>query len=259
MSRAPLSAAVLVSAGRHPVSGMARACRGDAVALAMGRRLAGDRLRVIYAGDASEPALKDYLALGAGRVEVVRARAGGDVLTPLAGVLHDVDLVLTGARAEDGAGSGLLPYALGQSLGRPVVGNVLEAHIEENEIVLRQFLPKGRRRGIAAPLPAVLAVHPLAPVELRYAHARLRAGKIEERPADGDIASTSARPAWAIEPTRRQPVRLKAEDKTKSAHARLHSAIASEAKAGVVAIEGTCVDKAQVMLSFLREHRLVDF
>ncbi|MGE0022656.1 MAG: hypothetical protein AB7S70_03380 [Hyphomicrobium sp.] len=259
MSRAPISAAVLVSAGRHPVSGMARACRGDAVAMGMGRRLAGDRLRVIYAGDVSEPALKDYLALGAGRVEVVRARAGGDVLAPLARVLHNVDIVLTGARAEDGAGSGLLPYALGQSLGRPVVGNVLEAHIEANEIILRQFLPKGRRRGIAAPLPAVLAVHPLAPVELRYAYARLSTGKIEERPADGDMAATPAHVSWCVETARRQPVRLKAEDKTKSAHARLLSAIATEARAGVVAIEGTCVDKAQVMLSFLREHRLVDF
>lgn len=263
MSRASISAAVLVSAGRHPVSGMARACRGDAVALALGRRLAGERLRVIYAGDAAEPALRDYLALGAGRVEAVAVGADRCVLAPLVNALQDVDLVLTGARAEQGAGSGLLPYALAHALGRPIVTGVLDAHIDNREIVIRQFLPKGRRRGIAAPLPAVLAVHPLAPVELRYAHARLRSGEIEAMPADGaaDIPEASVAEAcvWSVEPTRRQPVRFKAEDKTKSAHARLTSAIVSEAKGGVVAIEGSCVDKAQVMLSFLREHRLVDF
>jgi electron transfer flavoprotein beta subunit len=53
-------------------------------------------------------------------------------------------------------------------------------------------------------------------------------------------------------------VRLKALDK-KSGHARLLSAIVSETKGGVVAFEGTTVDKAQVMLNYLREHRLVDF
>jgi electron transfer flavoprotein beta subunit len=33
----------------------------------------------------------------------------------------------------------------------------------------------------------------------------------------------------------------------------------SEAKSGVVAFEGTSVDKAQVVLNYLREHRLIDF
>lgn len=252
------SAAVLVSAGRHPVSGLARACRGDAVALALGRQLAGDRLRVIHAGDAEEPALRDYLALGAGRIEVLGTRDGSDILTPLARALHDADLILTGSRAEQGAGSGLLPYALAHALGRPVVANVLEADIADGEAKIRQFLPKGRRRRIAAPLPAVLAVHPLAPADPRYAYARLRAGRIEEKLAD-NASDAALSPQWTVETKRRQPVRLKAEDKAKSAHARLISAIATEAKGGVVAIEGSSVDKAQVLLSFLREHRLVDF
>lgn len=258
MSARPVSVAVLVSAGRHPVSGKPRPCRGDAVALVLGRALAGDRLRVIHAGDPEDPALQDYLALGAGCIEVVAARPGADAVAALAGLIADVDLILTGGQAEQGAGSGLLPYALAHVLGRPIVANVLEAQVEDGEVRVRQFLPKGRRRGILAPLPVVLAVHPLAPVGLSYAYARRMSGRIQNRLTDGLTAEAPA-PTWKVETVRRQPVRLRAEDKTKSAHSRLLSAIASEAKGGVVAIEGSSVDKAQVMLTFLRENRLIDF
>ena len=51
-------AAVLVSAGRHPFTGTPRACRGDAVAIALGQRIVGDALRIIHAGAIDEPALK---------------------------------------------------------------------------------------------------------------------------------------------------------------------------------------------------------
>jgi electron transfer flavoprotein beta subunit len=53
-------------------------------------------------------------------------------------------------------------------------------------------------------------------------------------------------------------VRLRAQDK-KAGYARMLSAILTEAKGGVVAFEGTSVDKAQVILNYLREHRLIDF
>jgi len=55
-------AAVLVSAGRHPFTGTPRACRGDAVAIALGQRIVGHGLRIIHAGAIDEPALNDYLA-----------------------------------------------------------------------------------------------------------------------------------------------------------------------------------------------------
>jgi electron transfer flavoprotein beta subunit len=53
-------------------------------------------------------------------------------------------------------------------------------------------------------------------------------------------------------------MRLKAEEK-RSAHQRMRAAVVSEAKGGVVAFEGTSVDKAQVVLNYLRNHRLIDF
>lgn len=258
MSSLSFSAAVLLSAGRHPISGAPRPCRGDAVALELGCRLAGNRLRAMHAGVPEEPALRDYLALGAPSVEVLKVRPGHDVLAALSRRLQDVDLIITGSRTEQGAGSGLLPYVLARALGRPIVANVLEAQVETGEVQIRQFLPKGKRRKIVAPLPIILVVHPLAPAEIRYAYTRRLAGRIIETEPKDCPPETGASALWAVESTRRRPVCLKAEDK-KSAHARMLSATVSEAKGGVVAIEGSSVDKAQVMLSFLREHRLVDF
>jgi electron transfer flavoprotein beta subunit len=147
---------------------------------------------------------------------------------------------------------------LARALGRPIVANVVEARVETGEVQIRQFLPKGKRRKIVAPLPIILVVHPLAPAEIRYAYMRRLAGRIIETEPKDCPPETGASTLWAVESTTRRPVCLKAEDK-KSAHARMLSATVSEAKGGVVAIEGSSVDKAQVMLSFLREHRLVDF
>jgi electron transfer flavoprotein beta subunit len=178
----------------------------------------------------------------------------------LSGLLEDVDLVLTGSRAESGAGSGLFPYALAKALGRPVAANVLDVEIEAAEARSRQFLPKGRRRGVAVSLPAILAVHPLTQVGLGYAYARRLSGRIVAvSPAiDGKLGAGARGEPWTVEHTSRRPVRLKAEEK-RSARERMRAAVVSEAKGGVVAFEGTSVDKAQVVLNYLRNHRLIDF
>lgn len=253
--------AALVSACRHPVSGAPRACRGDAVAMALGRRMAGDSLRVVHAGAEQEPSLEDYLALGAGTIEALPLDSSDDAVAALASYLKNIDLILTGSNAESCAGSGLLPYALARALARPVVANVLEARVQrtagEWDVEIRQFLPKGQRRRIACALPLVIAVHPLAPVELKYAYARRVSGRIERCPGPAMDARVT-QPEWAIEAASRRPVRLKARE-TKSAHARMQAAVVAEAKGGIVAFEGSTVDKAQVVLNYLREHRLVDF
>ena len=260
MTGGKFKAAVLVSAGRHPFTGAPRACHGDAVAMALGRRLVGGALRIIHAGAIDEPALKDYLALGAGTIEVAATPKDHDPVGLLSLLLKDVDFVLAGSRAESGAGSGLFPYALAKALGRPVVANVLDVEIEGAEARVRQFLPKGRRRGVAVSLPAILAVHPLTQVRLGYAYARRLSGRIVAVPPaiDGQLGAGARESPWTVEQTSRWPVRLKAEEK-RSAHERMRAAVVSEAKGGVVAFEGTSVDKAQVVLNYLRNHRLIDF
>jgi electron transfer flavoprotein beta subunit len=257
MSTRQLSVAVLISAGRHPVSGIARYCRGDAIAMALGQRLAGDQLRVVHAGRADDPSLEDYLALGATRIDVLSMTEGHDPVQQLATHVATCDVILTGAKAERDMGSGLLPYALAHALHRPIAANVLDVVVDQNELKVRQFLPQGKRRGLAAQFPVILAVHPLAAAELNYAYARRIAGKIVAVPST--LASQSAAPSpWRIAPDARRPVRLRAQE-TKAGHARLQSAIASEAKGGVVAFDGSPVDKAQIVFNYLKEHRLIDF
>jgi electron transfer flavoprotein beta subunit len=257
MSAKPPSVAVLVSAGRHPVSGTPRSCRGDAVAMALGRKLAGDAARIVHAGEPNGLALKDYLAYGAGHIEVLNVSQRDDALLAIAQHVKSADLILTGTRVEQGEGSGLLPYLLANALNRPVIADVLDVQIEKGEVRVRQFLPKGKRRLIAAPLPLVLAVHPLAPAELTYAHARQIAGRIETITTMLSAAGAKTT-AWTIEPAARRANPLKAPE-NRDGHARMVSYVESQAKGGAVAFEGSPVDKAQILLSYLRENRLVDF
>jgi electron transfer flavoprotein beta subunit len=258
MSTGPLSVAVLISAGRNPVSGVPRACRGDVAAMAVGRSLAGDGLRVVHAGRADDPALADYLALGASTIEALAAPEGTVDVPQLASHLAACDIILTGLRAESEMGSGLLPYALGNALDRPIIANVLDVTFEANEVKVSQFLPKGKRRGIAAQVPVILAIHPLAGTEFNYAYARRAAGRIVAQQAVAVSEPVSPSSPWTVSPGLRRPVRLKAEA-PKAGHARLLSAIAPEAKGGVVAFDGSPVDKAQIVFNYLREHHLIDF
>lgn len=254
---APVNAAVLVSAGRNPVSGRPRACPGDAAALALGLLIAGDALRVLHAGDAGDASLADYLALGAPRIDVVPLAEGAGLAACLAEQVEKADLVLTGSRAETGAGSGLLPYVIANKLDRPLVAGAIDAMAIGSELIVRQFLPKGRRRRIRAPLPAVLTVHPLAGSAIRYAHARRVMGEIREL-APARETRQGANTSWEIEDRPRPSVRLAARD-PRNAHARLMSAIGTDARGGLVAAEGSSVDKAQVVLNYLRDHGLIDF
>ncbi len=258
--KAPLSATVLVSAGRHPLSGIARACRGDAIALAAGQALAGSTLRVIHAGDVSEPALRDYLAYGATCIDVIPVCDASGVLPALKSALADCDLILTGTRSETAAASGQLPYALAEALDRPIVPNVLEISQTGGALELRQFLPKGKRRKVSVGLPAILTIHPLADVALKYAYTRRLCGRIEKLPgADQDTVSAPIDVlTWTVTQTGRPLQRLKAEER-KPAHARLQSALGGETKRGVVVSEGSDSEKARALLAYLRDNKLVDF
>jgi electron transfer flavoprotein beta subunit len=256
MTRTSPSVAVLVSAGFNPVSSVSRACRGDVIAMALGHQLAGDTVRVIHAGDPDDDGLRDYLAFGAASIEVLPVFSGLDPLTALIETsLNDVKVILTGSRAERSEGSGLFPYLLAKALDRPIIAGVLDAHVVADGVVLQQFLPKGQRRRIAAPFPVVLAIHPRAPVNASYAYARRVTGKIDRMPA---VKFVPTSPVWTVEATPRLPVRLMASD-TRSGHERMLNHIETPARGGAVVFDGSPVDKAQILLNYLREHRLVDF
>ncbi|BDB29843.1 electron transfer flavoprotein subunit beta/FixA family protein (plasmid) [Cupriavidus sp. P-10] len=251
--------AVLVSVGRHPVSGAPRYSRNDAAALELGRSLAekhGAQLAVVHAGDAAEPALADYLALGAGEVEVLGCDPTECSAHVLAAHVKNCDLVLTGTRAEGAYDTGMLPYRLAAAMGRPLVGAAVDVDIDGGRVAVRQFLPKGLRRRVDAALPAVVAVHPLANANPRYAYARLRGGAIRTAPAVRSTYHDAA--AWVLGAVERKPVRLAAAEK-RSGHARMLSATTTESRGGSVVNGGTSVEKAQVILAYLREHQLIDY
>jgi electron transfer flavoprotein beta subunit len=251
--------AVLVSVGRHRVSGMPCYSRNDALALEIGRTLAQAHdaaLDVLHAGDASSAALEDYLALGAGRIDVLECKDGDDATVALARRLGGTALVLTGTRAEGAYDSGTLPYRLAAELGYALIDSALDIAIENGRAAVTQFMPKGLRRRVEASLPAVVAVHPQAALKPRYAYARVPQGSIARssvpmrRHADID--------EWRVAPVERRPVKLVATER-RSGHARMMMATTTESRGGNVVIDGTSVEKAQVILDYLREHRLIDY
>ena len=251
--------AVLVSCARHPLSGTPCANRNDAIALELARSLAGSPLRVLHAGDPEAGALAEYLAFGARLIEVLPAPAGAELLPLLIQALQEQELVLTGSRALYGTGSGMLPYMLAQGLHRPMVGDVLEVALEPGRARVQQFLPKGRRRSIEVSLPAVLAIHPLAPYRPRYAYARRLSGQI----TGGGVSAVAAvadadAAAWVDESQTRMAVRLQAPD-NRPGHARMLAAIGSPARGGTIMAEGSSLQKAETLLAYLRQHELIDF
>ncbi len=255
--------AVLVSVGRHPVSGAARYSRNDAAALTLALDLAKQHratLDVLHAGDPSNAALKEYLALGASKVEVLDVldmESGVDIASMLSARLQGYDLVLTGTRAEGTEDSGMLPYQLADALNVPLLGSAVDIGVDDGHVTVRQFLPKGLRRRVRASLPALVAVHPMANVTPRYAFAKLQAGTIDTTKVTTP-AYFARSAAWSITPATAKPVRLAAAEK-RSGHARMLSATTTESRGGSVVNEGTSVEKAQVILAYLREHQLVDY
>lgn len=210
---------------------------------------------VIHAGDPAEPALRDYLALGAACVDAIEVPCGRDVLGALVDCVRGYSVVLCGTRAEGGEGSGLLPYLLAQALHVPLLPAVLTAQLHADSVVTQQFLPKGRRREVASSLPAVLAVHPLAPFDARHVYARQRAGQVAARVAR--VVGAPLPPA-RVEPAVVPPVKLAARE-SRSGRTRLLAATTMQSRGGAVITQGTPVEKAQAVIAYLRRHSLIDY
>ena len=256
------SIAALISAGLHPVSGEPRHCRNDSLAMTLGLQLAesvGAKIKVLHAGDENNPALPNYLALNAKKIDVISVATGANIIDGLATHLANTDLILTGTRAENGENSGLLPYLLAAKLGIPLVANALAIKPIQNGIEVLQFLPKGKRRSVTVKLPAVVVVHPSAPIELRFAFAQQVSGQIVAYTAENQSNTSSSKQIqWQIHTAVNKPKKLKAQE-NKSGHERMVAYIASENKGGAVVNEGSSVEKAQVILTYLREHHLISF
>ncbi len=207
------SVVLLLSSGRHPVTGRTRAADCDARALRLGLKLQaqGWDLTAFHAGEADDAALGEYFGMGLSAITVLGPLAQTDDAMPV--LLNAVStlqptLILCGQAAENGEGSGMTPYLLAAALDLPVVANVSDVTCAPSGLSIFRAEPAGRRRQYALAGSAVLAVGTFAAPPLPFAYGRMRRGVTAVETADA--LPDSERMEWELLPARSRPARLKA-------------------------------------------------
>lgn len=181
-----MKSVVLLSDARHPVSGRSVLSRLEAQAIGLGKALGGS-LTGLHAGTGEE-GVQESLGHGLSALDVLPLPSDNDPVPALAAFLKSegADLIIAGRRGEGGLESGLLPYALADALGLPILADAvaLMPGKAEDTIVIDQAMAKGARRRVTVRLPALVTVHPLAPPPLPFAFGAMRRGTLRRRNVD---------------------------------------------------------------------------
>lgn len=244
--------AVLLSAGRHPVSGKPAPVPVELQTIRLAASL-GAEVTGLHAGPDATP-LKDTLGYGLPRLLHYRLDAGDDPMASLAAALREgaYDLVLAGRAGQGGEDGGLLPYALATALNLPIIADAtaLNEGSQPGTLNLEQALPRGARRRLVIRLPALVTVHPAAPAPAPFAYAAVRRGSVETRPG---IASPRAESALEERTYRPRPKMIAKAAAGASAAERLKAATQSSSGGGRLLVDPAPEDAAREILAHLRE------
>lgn len=248
----PPEICVLVSLGRHPVSGRPRRAEADARALALARTLAEpEQIRVLHAGDPEACGLTDYLGCGIDVLDVLPVPADRDIAPGLATAISErgPELVLAGMAAEYGPGSGLLPYVLARSLDFSLVPGVAAIETgESGERRVLQALARGQRRALAVSGPMLATVDHTAAALPAYVYARALRGRIQHLAEPAQIPALNGPEP---RPARRRPKRLGVVGGG-SAAARLAAAAGAQSGGGQQVEDVTAEQAATRIIEYLR-------
>ncbi|GLK70514.1 electron transfer flavoprotein subunit beta [Ancylobacter dichloromethanicus] len=244
--------AVLLSAGRHPVSGRPAPVPVELQALGLALGLS-DEVTGLHAGPDIGP-LRDALGHGLPRLIHLASEAEDDPVPGLAAALASggFDLVLAGRAGQGGEDSGLLPYALARALGLPIVADAvaLAPGAAPGTLIVEQALARGARRRLVIRLPAVVTVHPAAPAPAPFAFAAARRGIVDVQA--GPSAAEPARPASEERPYRPRPKLIARAGAGASAAERLKAATESASGGGRLLVAPSPEEAAGEILQHLR-------
>lgn len=244
--------AILISAGKHPVSGKPALPKLEAQAIRMASEL-GEAIG-LHAGPDAAP-LEAALGQGLSHGEQILIDAAADPVEALAERLarSAPDIVLSGRRGQGGDETGLAPYAVAARLGLTLVPDVVAVRKGEDGLLeVDQALPKGALRRLAVRPPVMLTVHPNAPAPLPFAFGKARRGTVERVGTEGhDIAVAG----FTVEerPYRKRPRMMRAAPAGGSAADRL-KAVTGEASSGgaQIMVQPSPEEAAREVLAFLR-------
>lgn len=172
--------AVLLSVGRHPISGRECPVRLETQAIGLGRSVG--EVVGLHAGRLDAP-VGDYFGYGADRLTVLGLEPTGDPIPALVAELQDLqpDLILTGRRGQGGSDTGMLPYQVAHALGWPLVADAAALDIDGTTLTVDQARPHGARRRITLDQPAVVTVHGAAPPPRGFNPRLTRTNTVERR------------------------------------------------------------------------------